>query len=139
MGMNWSRPAVVLVALLVSGCGSGSAAHTEHVHGTLVRVGGPLPGGPVVLAGARLEIRGAGGSVRVRTDDHGRFAFDLPAGVYHVRALGRSILNNGSCSRFRVRSASGRAPGRCACTSTSSSPLRRALRGTPRPARTYPR
>jgi len=94
MGMNWSRPAVVLVALLVSGCGSGSAAHTVHVHGTLVRVGGPLPGGPVVLAGARLEIRGAGGSVRVRTDDHGRFAFDLPAGVYHVRALGRSILNN---------------------------------------------
>jgi hypothetical protein len=92
--MIWYRTTALLVALLVAGCGNGSAAQTVHTHGTLVRVGGPPPGGPMAIPGARLEIRGRGGSVRVRTDRHGRFTFDLPAGVYHVRALGHSVLDN---------------------------------------------
>lgn len=76
-----------MVALLVSGCGSGSGAATGNLvrtHGLLVRVGGPAPGGPVAMPGVRLHLLGGGGSADVRTDGHGRFAVDLAPGTYTV-------------------------------------------------------
>jgi hypothetical protein len=82
--MNWSRATALLAALVVSGCGSGSAAHPIRTHGTLVRVGGPAPGGPVAMAGVRVHLQGNGGSADVRTDRRGRFAFDVAPGTYTV-------------------------------------------------------
>jgi hypothetical protein len=93
--MIWYRPAVVLVALLVSGCGSGSAAHTVHVHGTLVRVGGPAPGAPVALGGVDVRFRDAGESAAVHTDRHGRFAFDVRPGTYRVTITAGGPQANG--------------------------------------------
>jgi hypothetical protein len=83
--MIWLRTTALLAALVVAGCGSGSAAHTVRTHGTLVRVGGPAPGPPVALPGVRVEFHGNGASAEVRTDGHGRFTVDLEAGTYTVR------------------------------------------------------
>jgi hypothetical protein len=82
--MNWLRAAVVLVAIPAAACGGGSTPHTVRTHGTLVRVGGPAPGGPVAMPGVRLHVQGEGGSADVRTDRHGRFAFDVVPGTYTV-------------------------------------------------------
>lgn len=102
--MNWYRAlALVVLAVVVPACAGGSAGSTArvvHTHGTIVRVGGPAPGSPVPIAGARLEIRGRGGSTDVRTDRHGRFAFDLPSGTYRVTATGHTLLGNGSLQPF---------------------------------------
>ena len=82
--MNWYRPTSLVVALLVSGCGTGSAANPVLTHGTLVRVGGPAPGAPVPIAGAAVHLQDAAGSADVRTDRRGRFVLDVGAGTYHV-------------------------------------------------------
>ncbi len=82
--MIWYRATALLVALLVAGCGNGSAAQTVHTRGTLVRVGGPPPGGPVAMPGVRVHLQGDGGSADVRTDRHGRFAVDVAPGTYTV-------------------------------------------------------
>jgi hypothetical protein len=82
--MIWYRATALLVALLVAGCGTGSAAHTVRTHGTLVQVGGPAPGAPVGIAGAQLTFQGNGASAAVRTDGHGRFTVDVAAGTYTV-------------------------------------------------------
>jgi Carboxypeptidase regulatory-like domain len=98
--MIWSRAILPVVAVAAAaacgGGGGGSAAHLVRTHGTIVRVGGPMPGSPLPIAGARLEIRGRGGSTQVRSDRHGRFAFDLPPGTYRVTAIGHSLLHNAS-------------------------------------------
>jgi len=98
MGMNRSRAALLALAVLAAGaCGSGGAGTTADVirtHGTIVRVGGPAPGSPLPIPGARLEIRGRGGVVDVRSDRDGRFTFSLPAGTYRVRSVVASLLHN---------------------------------------------
>jgi hypothetical protein len=100
MGVIWSRASLLALAVLAAGaCGSGRAGTTAGViltHGTIVRVGGPAPGSPLPIAGARLEIRGRGGVVDVRSDRDGRFTFSLPAGTFRVRAVGASLLHNRS-------------------------------------------
>ncbi len=82
--MIWYRTTALLAALLVAGCGNGSAVHTVRTHGTLVRVGGPAPGAPVPIRGAHVHLEGAAGSADVRTDRHGRFAVDVAPGTYTV-------------------------------------------------------
>ncbi|HEY2869982.1 MAG TPA: hypothetical protein VGJ11_10740, partial [Gaiellales bacterium] len=84
--------AAVLVALLLSGCGGGSAstpttANLVRTHGVLVRVGGPAPGGPLAMQGVRLRFQGSAGSADVRTDRQGRFGFGLAPGTYTVHVL----------------------------------------------------
>ncbi|HEY3764562.1 MAG TPA: hypothetical protein VGL44_05350 [Gaiellales bacterium] len=77
----------LIVALLVAGCGGGSSATTGQLvrtHGLLVRVGGPAPGAPVALHGVDVHFQGSGGAADVRTDRHGRFAFDVAPGRYRV-------------------------------------------------------
>jgi hypothetical protein len=82
--MNWFRVTAVFLAPLVCGCGAGSGSHLVRTHGTLVRVGGPAPGRPVAMAGVRVRLQGDGESADVRTDRHGRFAFDVAPGTYTV-------------------------------------------------------
>src|SRR5262245_13382512 len=94
MGMKWSPAAAVLAVLVVSGCGGGSTASTAglvRTHGMLVRVGGPAPGGPVAMPGIRLRFQAPGASADVRTDRHGRFAFDVAPGTYTVSVLGSGL------------------------------------------------
>jgi hypothetical protein len=82
--MNWLRALALVTALLASGCGSGSAAHLVHTHGTLDRIGGPAPGAPLRMKGIRVRFHSADESVTIRTDRHGRFAFDAAPGTYGV-------------------------------------------------------
>ncbi len=49
-----------------------------------MRLGGPLPGGGVVLGGVHLRFKGTDESATVRTGPNGRFAFDVPPGIYRV-------------------------------------------------------
>jgi hypothetical protein len=82
--MIWYRTTALLVALVLAGCGGGSATHVHTTRGKLVQVGGPAPGAPVPLAGVRIEFQGNGAVADVRTDGHGRFTVDLAAGTYTV-------------------------------------------------------
>jgi hypothetical protein len=98
MGVNWFRAAALALILATAGaCGSGGAATTAQLvrtQGTIVRVGGIAPGGPLAIAGARLVIRGSGGVAHVRSGRDGRFEFTLPAGTYTVTAVDASLLHN---------------------------------------------
>jgi hypothetical protein len=82
--MIWYRTTALLVALVVAGCGNGSAVHPVRTHGTLVRVGGPAPGAPVAMPGVRVHFQGDGASADARTDRHGRFSVDVAPGTYTV-------------------------------------------------------
>jgi hypothetical protein len=84
MDVNWVRVTVLVGVFALSGCGGGSAPHLVRAHGQLVRVGGPAPGGAVMLGGVHLRFEGMGTSDTVRTGPDGRFVFDLAPGAYRV-------------------------------------------------------
>ena len=96
--MNWYRAlAVVLLALVVSACGSGGSAATTdglvRTRGVIVTIGGPPPGAPRPIAGARFKVEGDADGATVRADSHGRFAFDLTPGTYRITITGHAPMS----------------------------------------------
>jgi hypothetical protein len=96
--MNWYRPlTVVLLALVVSACGGGAGSSTTgdlvRTKGVIVTIGGPAPGSPRPIAGARFEVKGSGESAGVHADAHGRFAFDLVPGTYRITITGHAPMS----------------------------------------------
>ena len=75
---------LLVLAAVVAGCNGSSQATDVQVHGTVQTVGGPAPGAPSPIAGARFRLVGNGTSVSVRADDAGRFAVALAPGSYRV-------------------------------------------------------
>jgi hypothetical protein len=91
---NTSTAALLLLTLVVAGCGGTTSAqtvdragHSGTVAGTLLFVGGPPPGRPRPVPTGTVTLRG-GVVVHAEVDRRGRFAVVLPAGRY--RATGRS-------------------------------------------------
>jgi hypothetical protein len=87
----------VVVALLATGCfgsshGAGSRVHTT---GRILTVGGPAPGSPEPISGARFRLVGSHESVNVRADGDGRFAVDLAPGRYRVLITGHAPRADG--------------------------------------------
>ena len=104
------RVALLAVALVATACTSHSVAPRPastaagaqvQVTGSLVRVGGLVPGRPVPVSGTIAVHRGtsAQGAVvqRVKTDADGRFHFTLGAGTYLVTGASPSV-SGVSCS-----------------------------------------
>jgi hypothetical protein len=96
--MNWYRAlAVVLLALVVSACASGGSAATTdglvRTRGVIVTIGGPPPGAPRPIAGARFKVDGNADGATVRADSHGRFAFDLTPGTYRITITGHAPMS----------------------------------------------
>jgi hypothetical protein len=96
--MNWYRPLmVVLLAFVVSGCGGGAASSTAgdlvRTKGVIVTIGGPPPGSPRPIAGARFEVKGSSESAGVHADRHGGFAFDLVPGTYRITITGHAPMS----------------------------------------------
>jgi hypothetical protein len=88
---------VLLLALMASGCLSGSAA-TEPVRGPptgrlegLVVTKGGLPGAALPVKDALVVVTrttsSRGNTLTFKTDDEGRFKAQLPAGRYTIRTL----------------------------------------------------
>jgi hypothetical protein len=98
--MNWYRAlAVVLLALVVSACASGGSAATTdglvlvRTRGVIVTIGGPPPGAPRPIAGARFKVDGNADGATVRANSHGRFAFDLTPGTYRITITGHAPMS----------------------------------------------
>lgn len=104
MVVNWSPAAVVVVALLVAGCGGGSTPPTAglvRADGVLVRVGGPPPGAPTALRDVVVRLRDADRSVVAHTDRHGRFSLEVEPGTYRVTITrGGPQTDSGSIQPF---------------------------------------
>lgn len=66
------------------------------VRGMIVTVGGPAPGPPRPIPGARLRFRGLRESAVVVASKDGRFAFDVPPGRYRVEIIGHAPMANGT-------------------------------------------
>ena len=98
--MNWYRPlALVVLAVVVPACAGGGTASTltseslVRTTGVIVTVGGPPPGSPRPIAGARFEVKGSGESAGVRADGHGRFALHLAPGTYRITITGHAPMS----------------------------------------------
>jgi hypothetical protein len=92
-------PAALLAASAIAGGCLGSASHddiaTVPTTGVVVTVGGPGPGAPAPIPGVELRLVGAGGSVNLRADRHGRFTADVAPGTYLVTITGHGPTANG--------------------------------------------
>jgi hypothetical protein len=86
-----------IVALLATGCfgSSHDAGSPVHTTGRIVTVGGPPPGSPEPISGAKFRLVGSNQSVNVRADDDGRFAVDLAPGRYRVIVTGHAPQADG--------------------------------------------
>ena len=87
----------------LAGCslveGNGAASQpggAVQAHGQIVMIGGPAPGAPRPIGGARIRFTGPAGSVTTRADDHGRFSFSARPGRYSVRLVGHAPMVNGA-------------------------------------------
>jgi hypothetical protein len=91
------RHLIAGLALLVgtAGCSSGSHTNAVEVHGTIQTVGGPAPGAPMGIAGARFKLVGNEQSVSVQADKHGRFGVQLAPGTYQVEITGHAPTADG--------------------------------------------
>jgi len=99
-------PGLTALVLVVCGCGGGSSATSgEHVRtdGIIVTVGGPPPGSPRPIAGARFEVTGSGETADVRADSHGRFAFDVAPGTYRITITGHAPMSGAAFMQPRHR------------------------------------
>jgi len=64
--------------------------------GKIVMVGGPAPGAPRPISGARIRFVRTGWSVTTTADDHGRFSFSATPGRYTVHLIGHAPMVNGA-------------------------------------------
>ena len=78
------------ILLTASACLGGAHQATVHLSGNIVTVGGPPPGAPRPIAGARFRLVGNGRSLSLRADAHGRFATDVAPGRYRVVITGHA-------------------------------------------------
>jgi hypothetical protein len=61
--------------------------------GVIVTIGGPPPGAPRPIAGARFKVDGNADGAAVRANSHGRFAFDLTPGTYRITITGHAPMS----------------------------------------------
>jgi hypothetical protein len=101
---------MVILPWVLAGCSldDGSAASSQagglvQSHGQIVMVGGPAPGAPRPIGGARIRFTGPRGSVTTRADDHGRFSFSAKPGRYAVHLIGHAPMVNGAFFDTRPR------------------------------------
>ena len=86
---------VLAVAVAATGCAGSSHSTAVQVHGTIQTVGGPAPGAPRPIAGARFQLVGNGTTANVQANSAGRFGAALAPGVYHVEMTGHSPMADG--------------------------------------------
>jgi hypothetical protein len=92
-----------MLTWVAAGCrldgGSGASSQPGglvQAHGEIVMVGGPAPGAPRPISGARIRFVGPGGSVTTRADGHGQFSFSAKPGRYTVHLIGHAPKVNGA-------------------------------------------
>ena len=101
-GMWRSVLLAVVLAGVLSGCSFDPTVSKEpfpratHVRGMIVTVGGPAPGAPKPISGARIRFLGSGESAVVVASKDGRFAFDMPPGRYRVEITGHAPMADGT-------------------------------------------
>lgn len=86
-----------LTGCSIDGASVGSSqAGLVQAHGEIVMVGGPAPGAPRPISGARIRFVGPGGSVTTQADDRGQFSFSAKPGRYTVHLIGHAPKVNGA-------------------------------------------
>jgi hypothetical protein len=94
---------MVFLTWVLAGCSLDpeSAASSQpgapvQAHGEIVMVGGPAPGAPRPIGGARIRFVGTDESVTTQADDRGRFSFSAKPGRYTVHLIGHAPKVNGA-------------------------------------------
>jgi hypothetical protein len=94
---------MVVLTSALAGCsfdagsvGSSQPGGLVSAHGEIVMVGGPAPGAPRPISGARIRFVGTDGSVTTQADDHGQFSFSAKPGRYTVHLIGHAPKDNGT-------------------------------------------
>ncbi len=90
-----------VAALMLCGCSGSTATHGDtQVTGEVIVIGG-TSAPPSPLTRLRFDVTGGAESLKVVTDEHGRFAFDVPPGVYHIIITGHGPKVNGMLTQPR--------------------------------------
>lgn len=101
------RPGLLL-PLLAAAAAAGGCAGSSHpmavpVHGDIQTIGGPAPGAPRPIAGARFRLVGNGATVSVKANASGRFGVALAPGTCRVQLTSHVPMSDGTPLPARPR------------------------------------